>query len=211
MIPIKDNCVQTNDYLPDPISPRFSIVHRSRGVFQAISCVSTELWYIDSSWSSCLCTSMWRGLQEYVNYEFVLTSPVVPRMSGSSNFDRFRDGWQVAVHLLFCVVRPPGLVQYGSQYFCVIAVKFFSISLDSVYVVHPYSSIDTITAWKNCVLFYRSGLSSIWPIADRWLSMPLLVAYWCLSRLMTHYFLGRLICPLVSENNYLVWICRLFD
>ena len=49
--------------------------------------------YVGSSWSSCLCSSMWRGPQEYVTYEFVSTSPVLSRMSGSSNLDSFRDEW----------------------------------------------------------------------------------------------------------------------
>ena len=31
--------------------------------------------------------------QEYIAYEFVLTSPAVSCMSGSSNEDSFRDGW----------------------------------------------------------------------------------------------------------------------
>ena len=39
----------------------------------------------------------------------------------------------------FCGVLPPGLVQYCSQHSCVIAVQ----------VAHPYSSIDTTTAWKK--------------------------------------------------------------
>ena len=34
-----------------------------------------------------------KGPQEYVTYEFILTSPAVSRMSGSSNVDSFRDGW----------------------------------------------------------------------------------------------------------------------
>ena len=37
---------------------------------------------------------------------------------------------------------------------------------------------------RNCASFYRSGLTSIWPIIYRSLSMPLLVACRCLSRLM---------------------------
>ena len=83
-----------------------------REVFKAISCISTELLYIGSSWSSCLCPFMWRGPQEYVAYEFVLTSPAVTCMSGSSNFDSFRDGWWVAVQLLFCEVLPPGFAAF---------------------------------------------------------------------------------------------------
>ena len=50
-------------------------------------------------------------------------------------------------------------------------VKFppscFSILLVSVHVVHPYSSMDMTAAWKKCVLLYRSGLTSIWPIVYR--------------------------------------------
>ena len=59
----------------------FSIVHCFRQVFMATSRIGTELLYVGSS-----CSSMWRGPQEYVTYEFVPTSPKVPRMSGSSNF-----------------------------------------------------------------------------------------------------------------------------
>ena len=40
--------------------------------------------------------------------------------------------------------------------------SFFSIRLVNVHVVHLYSSIDTTASWKkNCVLFYRSALTSI--------------------------------------------------
>ena len=46
-------------------------------------------------------------------------------MSGSSNFDSFRDGLSVAVQLLLCGVLPAGLVQYCSQHFCVVAVNLF--------------------------------------------------------------------------------------
>ena len=42
-------------------------------IFQALSCIASELLYIGSSWPFCLCSSMWRGLQEYIAYEFVFT------------------------------------------------------------------------------------------------------------------------------------------
>ena len=74
--------------IPDPLSPSVSIVHCSREVFQALSCIGTELLYIGSSWSSCLWSSMWWGPLVYVVYEFVLTSLAVSCMSGSSNLDR---------------------------------------------------------------------------------------------------------------------------
>ena len=44
-------------------------------------CICTELLYVCLSWSSCLCSSMWRGPQEYIT-----TSSAVSHMSGSSNF-----------------------------------------------------------------------------------------------------------------------------
>ena len=53
--------------LPDPISPTVSIVHRSRQVFKAISCIGTELPYTGPSWLLNLCSSMWRGPQEYID------------------------------------------------------------------------------------------------------------------------------------------------
>ena len=50
------------------------------------------------------------------------------------------------VQLLLCGVLPPGLVQYCSRN---MPSTFFSIHLVSVHVMHPYSSIDTATAWKK--------------------------------------------------------------
>ena len=46
------SCWTASAHLPDPLPPPFSIVHHSQEVFQATSCVSTELLYIGSSWSS---------------------------------------------------------------------------------------------------------------------------------------------------------------
>ena len=60
-------------------------------VIRATSRIGTELLYVCSSWSTCLCTSMRRGPQEYISYEIVPTSPAVSRMSGSFDFDSFRD------------------------------------------------------------------------------------------------------------------------
>ena len=76
--------------LSEPLSPPVSIIHCSHKVFQATSCINTELLYIGSSWSSYLCSSMW---QEYIAYEFILTSLAVSHMSSSSNLNSFRDRW----------------------------------------------------------------------------------------------------------------------
>ena len=72
-------------YIPDPLSPPFSIVHCFRLVFMAKSRIGTELLYVGSNWSSCLCSSMWRGSQVYITYVFVLTSPAVSCMSILTN------------------------------------------------------------------------------------------------------------------------------
>ena len=90
--------------LPESLSPPTPIVHLSQKVLKATSCISIELLYIGSSWSSYLYSSMWMGPQEYVTYEFVPISPAVSRMCGLSNLDSFRDEWSVAIQLLLCGV-----------------------------------------------------------------------------------------------------------
>ena len=61
--------------IPDPLSPPLPIVHCFWQFLRATSSIGTELLYVCSSWSSCLCLSMWRGPQEYITYELVPTSP----------------------------------------------------------------------------------------------------------------------------------------
>ena len=81
----------------------------TRSIFKrSLTGLNSEL-YIGSSWSSYLCSFMWRGPPEYVAYELVLTSPAVSYMSSSFNLDSVCDGWLVAIKLLFCRVLPPGL------------------------------------------------------------------------------------------------------
>ena len=58
-----------------------------------------------------LCSSIRRGPQKNISYEFALNPLAVSRMFASSNLDGFRDGWWVAVQLLFYGILPPGLVQ----------------------------------------------------------------------------------------------------
>ena len=87
------SCHAISTDIPDPFSPPFSIVHCFRQVFRARSRIGTELLYVGSSWSSCLCSSMWRGPQDYITYKFVLTSPAVCCMSGSSNVCMMDGRW----------------------------------------------------------------------------------------------------------------------
>ena len=110
---ISSRCTASRD-IPDPLSPPFHIIHCFRLVFRVTSRIGTELLYVGSRLLSCLCSSMWRGSQEYSTYELVPTSPAMSPMSCSSNFDSFLDGRYVAVQLLLCGVLPPWLLQYRS-------------------------------------------------------------------------------------------------
>ena len=125
VISSSSSCRATSTDIPDLLSIPVSIVYHPQFVFKASSCFGTELLYIGSCWSSCLYSSMWWGPLEYVTYEFVLASPTVSCISGSSDLDSFCDGWLVGVQLLFCGVLPPGLNQYCSQHSCVIAIYIY--------------------------------------------------------------------------------------
>ena len=55
------SCRANSTDITDPLSPPLPIVHCFRQVFRATSHIGTELLYIGSSWSSCLCSTMWKG------------------------------------------------------------------------------------------------------------------------------------------------------
>ena len=113
------------------------IVHRFWSVFKASSWIGAELLCVGASWSSCLCSSICRGSQEYVTYASVPTSPPVSCVSGSSNLDSFHDGGgEVAIKQLVCEVLPPGVVQYCSEHSCVGAVKIFLCSASIQQYLH---------------------------------------------------------------------------
>ena len=79
------SCRATRTDIPDPFSPLLPIIHRLWQVFRATSRILTSLLYVCSSWSSCFCLAICGGPLEYITYEFVLASPAVSCMSGSSN------------------------------------------------------------------------------------------------------------------------------
>ena len=78
---------------PWPSLATLPIVHYFQQVLGSTSHIGTELLYVGLSWSYSLCSSMWRGPQEYITYDLVPTSPAISHMSGSSKFDSFSDGW----------------------------------------------------------------------------------------------------------------------
>ena len=88
---------------------------------------------------------------------------------------------------------------------------FFSSCLVSVQLVHPYSSIDTLAAWKK-FCFILSARSDFHMTDSLLIAVHVFVSHESMSfSLMRHCFLGRWNCVQVSESYRLVWKCRLFD
>ena len=87
------SCHAISTDIPDPLLPHLPIVHCFRQILRDTSRIGTELLYIGSNWTFCLCSPMWRGRQEYIPHVLVRTSPAVSCVSSSSSFDSFRDGW----------------------------------------------------------------------------------------------------------------------
>ena len=87
------SCHTISANISEPLLRPLPILHCFRQILKATSHIGTELLYVGSSWSSCLCSSMWRYPQGYITFELLPPSPAVSRVSGSCNFDSFRDGW----------------------------------------------------------------------------------------------------------------------
>ena len=77
---------------PNSFWPSGSIIHCSLNVYQATSCVRTELLLISSGWSSYICTSVWRGPLENAADMFVLAPSAVSHMSCSFNLNSLGEG-----------------------------------------------------------------------------------------------------------------------
>ena len=121
------SCDAISTVIPNPLSPHLPIIHYFQQVLIATSCIGTDLLFISSSWSSCLCSSIWMGPQEYITFVSVLTSPALSCMSGSSNLDSFCDGWLVAVQLLLC-----GVLKCLLNYYHLFAHSFIAPSNCSI-------------------------------------------------------------------------------
>ena len=92
-----------------------------------------------------------RGVhRRYVTYELVLASPAVSCVSGWSDLYSSRDGRQVAVQLASRGVLSPGLVQYCSQYSCVVAVMFLAVLLGAASRIYSEQH-----ATRLCIFLYK--------------------------------------------------------
>ena len=67
--------------------------------------------------------------------------------------------WPYSCYFVGCCL--PDLFNISCSILVLLPSSFFSIRLVSVYVVHPYSSIDTTTAWKKLHL-----ISSVWSVGS---------------------------------------------
>ena len=65
------SCRAVSTDIPDPLSSLLPIVHCFWQVLRATSRILTELLYVDSSWSSCFCSAIWRGPFSYGRYIYI--------------------------------------------------------------------------------------------------------------------------------------------
>ena len=151
---------------------------------------------------------MWRVPVEYITYDFVLTSPAVSCMSGSSNLDIFFFGgwWPYS----FCFLFLQDLFNIVRSIIVQLLSSFLSIHLASMWCIHIAGLIRPLLGKK--LLFILSGRSDFHITDSQSMAgLPLLVAYWCHFRWMRRCFHGRWTSLQVSEDHHLVGRCHLFD
>ena len=122
------SCRAISTDIPDSPSPRLPIVHCFRQILRATSRISTKLLYVGSCWMSCLCSSMVHRSTSLTSSSLLFQ--LCPACLVRLILIVFIMGGRWPYKLLLSRVLFPGLVQYCSQYSCVIAVKLF---------LHPFS------------------------------------------------------------------------
>ena len=189
---------------PDLLPPLVSFVHRSREVFHAKLCISTELLLIGSSWLIYPCLSVWSTLL----MSSLLLLQQCPTYLTRLTWMVFKMGGRYPYSCCFVGCCLQDLFSTA----CNILVQLPS-SLVSIHVVHPCSSIDTTTAWKKLRFILSDG--SDFHMTDS-LSMALHafashVLMLMSFRSMRCCFWGRWTYPLVSVIFHLVLRCCLFN
>ena len=92
---------------------------------------------------------MWRGPLEYVVYEITPLLQQCPACLARLTWIVFVtwSTWPYSCCFVGCCLQD--LLNIPRSFLLRLPSSFFSIRLVSVHVVHPYSSIDTTTAWKK--------------------------------------------------------------
>ena len=145
-----------------PLFPHLTVVHCFQHILRATSRIGTELLYVGSSWTLCLCSSIWRGPPEYITYVLVSTSPAVSCVSGSTNLIVYMMvGVRIVAALWGAVIRTRSILLAA---FSCNFLKAFSppVYLASMWCIHIAVSTRSLLG-RNCASSYRSGLTSIWP------------------------------------------------
>ena len=145
----------------DPLSPLIPIVHRLWQVFRATSRILTQLLYVCSSWSSCFCSAIC-GVHRSTSL-----------MSSSLLLQQF-PAWLVRlawiVFLMEAGGRIVGVLWGVASRTCSILLAVFlcncrlaspAVLVVSKLCIYIAVSIRPLPR-RNCVSFYRSGLTSIW-------------------------------------------------
>ena len=147
--------------ISDPLLPPIPIIHYFWQVSHATFSICTELLYVRAGHPAFACPC------EGVHRSTSLTSlSLLLQQCPACLVHLILIVFVTGGRWLFCGVLSPGLVQYCLQHSCIIAVKFFSpyILLASTWCIHIAVSI-LLPLGRNCTSFYRSGMTSIWPIA----------------------------------------------
>ena len=121
--------------------------------------ILTELLYVGSSWPLCFCTAMWKGPLEYITYELFLLLHQCPACLVRLTWIVFVMGGRWPYSYCFVGFCLQDLFNIARSILVEFPSSFFSSRLVSVHVVHPYSSIDMIAAWKKLcfkLLTYKS-------------------------------------------------------
>ena len=157
--------------IPDPLSPLLPIIHRLWQVFWATSRIFTQLLYVRAGSpafarpyveihrsTSLMSSSLF--LQQCPAYLVRLTW-IVFVMGGRQPYS-----WC----LVGCCCQ-----DLLTAFLCNCYLASFSSRLVSVQVVHPYSSIDTTTAWKR-LRFILSVRSDFHMIGSLWIAVHAFVS-----------------------------------
>ena len=176
------SCHAASTDLPGPLLSPFSIIHCSWLVFKAIPCISTELLYIGSRWSSCNCRPC-EGVHKSISLmSLSLFLQQCPTCLVRITWIVFvmGDRWPYG-----CVLWSAAFRIYSVLLTAIVQLLsfFFSIRLVSVHVVCIHITVSTRpSAWKKLrfILSVRSNfhMTSSLSIAVHAFVSCLLISLW---------------------------------
>ena len=157
------SCCAASTDIPDPLSPLLPFVHRFwQGYIQYPHGAAVYRFEL----VALLLLGHVRGS---IGEHHIWARPCFSSMSGSSNFDSFRDGGGVdgctAADLWSLAFRISSRLL--AAFFCSYRQAFSpSVLSASMKCIHIAVSTRSLLG-RNCVSFYRSGFTSIWPTVYR--------------------------------------------